>query len=170
MKTSIEINPTCERGAFTFFESFSRVCRSTTTVSGCSRLQLEAWVALACLSIFIGIATGQENDAVAPLSPAPQVDNVQKTEPQKPAAPVAADKIKKASAGMAAIVGIAILGIGAIAFTMIWARRVRRIARDPGPTQTTLGNDFWFLKPPKQISSVSKIDISPPLSPPETPE
>jgi hypothetical protein len=133
-------------------------------------LHLESWIVLACFSILNGIATGQENDAVTPLSPAPHVESVQKTEPQKPAAPVAADKIKRATAGIAAIVGIAILGIGAIAFTMIWARRVRRIARDPGPTQTTLGNDFWFLKPPKQISSVSKIDIGLPPSPPETPE
>ena len=62
----------------------------------------------------------------------------------------AAEGRKKALAGLAAICGITIAGVAAIAATIVWARRLRRLARDPGPVQTTAGNDFWFLKPPKQ--------------------
>ena len=59
------------------------------------------------------------------------------------------EKKRKAFAGLAALSAIAILGVGAIAATMVWARRLRRLARDKGPHQTTIGNDFWFFKPPK---------------------
>ncbi len=79
---------------------------------------------------------------------------------------IAMEKRRKASAGFAAIGGIAILGISIITMTMIWARRLRRIARDPLPPQRTAGNDFWFLKPPKPTvdESVPGAD-RPPLSP-----
>lgn len=79
---------------------------------------------------------------------------------QAPVPPNEAEKRKKATAATAAIGGIAILGIGVIAWTMLWARRLRRFARDPGPAQTTLGNDFWFLKPPKTIPSDSDVTTS----------
>ena len=112
-----------------------------------------SWFAPVCFAILVGTATGQEDQAVAPLPPKPHVEAGQEADAQQPEdAPVGAEKMKKASAGIAAIAAIAILGIGVIAFTMIWARRVRRLARDPGPAQTTLGNDFWFLKPPKVIT------------------
>ena len=65
--------------------------------------------------------------------------------------PAVNDKKRKAIAGLAAVSGIAILGVGVIAATMMWAKRLRRLARDSGPSQTTLGNDFWFLKPPKNV-------------------
>jgi hypothetical protein len=75
-----------------------------------------------------------------------------------------AERRKKALAGLAALCGIAITGIAAIAATIVWARRLRRLARDPGPAQTTAGNDFWFLKPPKQAVAKDRPDErQPPL-------
>ena len=76
-----------------------------------------------------------------------------------------AEKKRKALAGLAAVGAIAILGVGVIAATMMWARRLRRLARDFGPPQKTLGNDFWFLKPPKPIATESEISTThrPPL-------
>lgn len=59
------------------------------------------------------------------------------------------EKLEKATKAMGAVVGIAVLGIATIAGVMIGAKRLRRIARDPGSNQTTIGNDFWFIKPPK---------------------
>ncbi len=67
------------------------------------------------------------------------------------------EKKRKAFAGLAALGGIAILGVGIIAATMMWATRLRRLARIEGPSQKTVGNDFWFLKPPKPIASESEI-------------
>ncbi|WP_157605088.1 hypothetical protein [Schlesneria paludicola] len=75
-----------------------------------------------------------------------------------------AERRKKALAGLAALCGIAITGVAAIAATIVWARRLRRLARDPGPAQTTAGNDFWFLKPPKQVVAKDSPDErQPPL-------
>ena len=67
------------------------------------------------------------------------------------------EKKRKAFAGLAALGGIAILGVGIIAATMMWATRLRRLARIDGPSQKTVGNDFWFLKPPKPIASESEL-------------
>jgi len=68
------------------------------------------------------------------------------------------EKKRKASIALLAVGGIAILGVGVIAATMIWARRLRRLARNSGPPQRTAGNDFWFLKPPKLSASNSLIE------------
>lgn len=72
-------------------------------------------------------------------------------ESKKPAAdkPDSKEKLEKATIALSAVVGIAILGVGAIAGVMLGAKYLRRIARDAGPPQRTVGNDFWFLKPPK---------------------
>lgn len=170
-RPSVETNPKRQRGSFPNFELFKPTCRSTSATSKCPLSRRRSWFATVCFAIFVGTATGQEGRAVAPLPPKPHVGAGQEADAQQPEdVPVAAEKMKKASAGIAAIAAIAILGIGAIAFTMIWARRLRRLARDPGPAQTTLGNDFWFLKPPKVITKESKIDISHVPGPPETPE
>lgn len=64
---------------------------------------------------------------------------------------------RRALAGLAAVGGIAILGVAIIAATMVWARRLRRLARNMGPPQKTIGNDFWFLKPPKPVANDSPI-------------
>ena len=55
--------------------------------------------------------------------------------------------------------------VSVIAATMMWAKRLRRLARAQGPAQKTVGNDFWFLKPPKPIASDKEIPGShrPPL-------
>lgn len=128
----------------------------------------EWWIVLACFLILVGTSPAQ--DAMDPLPAKPAVENGQTADAQDPEVPpVVAEKRKKASAGFAAVAGIAILGIGAIAFTMIWARRLRRLARDPGPAQKTVGNDFWFLKPPKAMTADSKRDVRP-VTPPEMPE
>lgn len=68
------------------------------------------------------------------------------------------EKKRKASIALLAVGGIAILGVGIIAATMIWARRLRRLARNNGPPQRTTGNDFWFLKPRKPSSSSSLVE------------
>ena len=68
------------------------------------------------------------------------------------------EKRKKAAILVSAIGGIATLGVGGIAILMIWARHLRRLARDMGPPQRTAGNDFWFLKPPKP--PVSDVNVS----------
>ena len=76
------------------------------------------------------------------------------------------EKKRKAFAGLAALGGIAILGVGIIAATMMWATRLRRLARIDGPPQKTVGNDFWFLKPPKPIAS--ERELSDRRRPPDT--
>ena len=80
-------------------------------------------------------------------------------------AAVDTEKRRKASAALAAVGAIAIIGVGIVAVTMIWARRLRRLARDPGAPQKTAGNDFWFLKPPKPKAAEDGIVDShrPPL-------
>jgi hypothetical protein len=82
---------------------------------------------------------------------------------QEPGSGMKSDPLKKrkATAGLAAVGGIAILGISIIAVTMLWARRLRRLARDRGPLQKTEGDDFWFLKPPKQIANESDVARAP---------
>lgn len=67
------------------------------------------------------------------------------------------ERKRRALAGLAAVGAIAILGVGIIAGTMVWARRLRRLARNMGPPQRTIGNDFWFLKPPKPVASDSEL-------------
>ena len=89
-------------------------------------------------------------DVAIPEADKPDVHLIDGLSPESDAGQlIAIEKRRKASAGFAAIGGIAILGISIITMTMIWARRLRRIARDPLPAQRTAGNDFWFLKPPK---------------------
>ncbi|HEY0983396.1 hypothetical protein [Schlesneria sp.] len=68
------------------------------------------------------------------------------------------EKKRKASIALAAVGGIAILGVGIIAATMVWARRLRRLARNVGPPQRTICDDFWFLKPAKPTVTESPID------------
>jgi hypothetical protein len=58
------------------------------------------------------------------------------------------EKRRSAMAGLAALAGIAIVGIGLVALTILWAGRLRRLNRQPLP-EAPLKNDLWFLKPPK---------------------
>ncbi len=79
------------------------------------------------------------------------------TVPSDESSTIDAEKKRKATIGLAAVGAIAILGVSVIAMTMIWARRLRRLARDSGPIQKTAGNDFWFLKPPKPNATDTEI-------------
>lgn|GEM_PF-2627258 len=132
-------------------------------------------ISILFVTFTLGEIAAQER-AYAPN--ASSVDNVEQTTangPEPIPVPVTdpvvdPDKQIKVAILLSAVGGIAVFGIGAIAVTMLWARRLRRIARDPGPPQTTVGNDFWFLKPPKPIVSESDTTDSrrSPHTPPET--
>jgi hypothetical protein len=59
------------------------------------------------------------------------------------------EKQRRAMAGLMALCGILVGGLGFVALVMIWGARLRRMARRELPPQKTLQNDLWFLKPPK---------------------
>ena len=105
-------------------------------------------------------AQDQEQPQVAiDQGPAGQSINPEDAVKPPPSTEITTDeKKRKASIALLAVGGIAILGVGSIAATMIWARRLRRLARKSGPPQRTAGNDFWFLKPPKALDSKSQIE------------
>lgn len=163
-----------------------RTGRGTLTSDSLVRRAAQGLLAAALsVMLLVGMVVAQESDpttvapAVSPSKelPAEQVEAVKADVPAVPEKPHAADvdpkKRKKIVAVLAAVSGVAVLGVGAIAATMVWARRLRRIARDPGPRQTTVGNDFWFLKPEKAKSAESShAEEQPPQPPPsiESPE
>jgi hypothetical protein len=62
--------------------------------------------------------------------------------------PLEREKRRKALAGLAAVAGIAIVGIGLVAVIILWGGRLRRINREPLPDAKPR-NEFWFLQPPK---------------------
>ena len=109
------------------------------------------------LTAFVLQAQDHEQPQVAiDQEPAGQSINPEDPVESPPSAEITSDeKRRKASIALLAVGGIAILGVGVIAATMIWARRLRRLARNSGPPQRTAGNDFWFLKPPKLSASNS---------------
>ena len=111
----------------------------------------------------IDTATESKAEAQPSVDPEKKLDTVHPAE-----AKIGIEKRKKVVVGLAAIGGIAIFGIGGIAITMLWARRLRRLARELGPPQKTAGNDFWFLKPPKPTVAEAEIVDShrPPQLPP----
>lgn len=53
---------------------------------------------------------------------------------------------RRAMAGLAAVAGIAIVGISLMALIIIWGRRLRRLNRQPLPA-SPLKDELWFLKP-----------------------
>ena len=132
-------------------------------------------IILACSIFLSGIVTAQEEqtakegpDNIQPINKLGPRTDKRSADVDLPK-DIKLEKRKKATIGLAAVGGIAILGIGAIAITMLWARRLRRLARDLGPTQKTAGNDFWFLKPEKPIASEANVaDTHRPLHPPPT--
>lgn len=95
------------------------------------------------------VETELQNAATEPSDP-PSVSDPDRTAKED-------EKLKKIAIMMSAVGGIVILGVGAIASLMIWARHLRRVARATGPIQRTEGNDFWFLKPPKHAVSDSNV-------------
>lgn len=93
------------------------------------------------------------------------------TEPD-PVTKSAAEKEKEKTVliMMASLAAILAVGVFGIAVVMLWARRLRRIAREL-PAQRTIGNDFWFLKPPKPVVSESNVlEGHRPVHPPENEE
>jgi|GEM_PF-4243135 len=58
-------------------------------------------------------------------------------------------KQKRAMAGLLALCGILVGGLGFVVLVMFWGAQLRRMARRELPAQKTLQNDLWFLKPPK---------------------
>ncbi|HUQ71137.1 MAG TPA: hypothetical protein VM165_16540 [Planctomycetaceae bacterium] len=58
------------------------------------------------------------------------------------------EKRLRAMAGLAALAGIAIVGVALLALIIIWGRRLRRINRQDLP-EAPLKDELWFLKPPK---------------------
>lgn len=78
-------------------------------------------------------------------------------DPSAPPAHAAEDRLsrleqqarrREALAGLAALVGIVLVGLALIAWIMAWAARLRRWNRPP-PATTAWKQEFWFLKPPK---------------------
>ena len=143
---------------------------------------MSIWMALVSGGLLTGIISAQENERIptAPVQSAPadnRTDEGSVVAADSPSPPDTAvlsaentTKRKKLVVVLAAVAGIAIFGVGAITVTMVWARRLRRMARDPGPRQKTAGNDFWFLKPEKLKTTDSDVDDShpPPFPPPTT--
>ena len=137
--------------------------------------------------VFISCLTSHDAQAqdAAPESPqTPAATNIK--EPQPTDAPSSSestepDPIAKSEAEkekqktvlilMAALAAIIAAGVFGIAAVIVWARRLRRIARDLGPAQRTIGNDFWFLKPPKPAVSESNVlEAHRPMHPPQAEE
>ena len=126
------------------------IARSETT-------WVQIWTILAICTLMVGFTTAQE-DADRPVETETtllddKAASSELTNSSDESSKTDAEKKRKATVGLAAVGAIAILGVSVIAMTMIWARRLRRLARDSGPIQKTAGNDFWFLKPPKPIAS-----------------
>ena len=93
-------------------------------------------------------------------------------EAEKDAPPTSAgpkEKKVKAYAGLFALAGIVIVGLFLLAFTVLWASRLRRQLRRPLPASDPPERDFWFLKPPKdpvQNSSLPEFEPPPPAPQP----
>ncbi len=116
---------------------------------------------LAICTLMVGFAYAQE-DTDRPVETETtllddKADSPELTSSSDESSKTDAEKKRKATVGLAAVGAIAILGVSVIAMTMIWARRLRRLARDSGPIQKTAGNDFWFLKPPKPNATDTEI-------------
>lgn len=82
-------------------------------------------------------ATSVDGKAAARNS-APGAENAQ----------VKSEQRRQAFAGLLAIAGIAIAGIGLATVTILWGARVRRETRKSF-TPTAPRDDLWFLRPPK---------------------
>ncbi len=69
----------------------------------------------------------------------------------------------KLTAGLAALAGIAILGIVFAAIIIIWAGRLRRMVREPIPP-TGRQDPFWFLRPEKTVLPKETDEMDTPRS------
>jgi hypothetical protein len=89
-------------------------------------------------------------------------DPVQQRDDQEPQkeTPLEIARKQKAYAGLAALAGIAIVGVCLGALTILWAGRLRRQLRQPLPEGTASAREFWFLKPPKPTVGESSLPDS----------
>lgn len=133
------------------------VCRSIPE----SICPFKNWVfaVLLVLTFVLDVRSQEQPHATAePATPQQSISDSGAVEIPESAKSATEEKRRRASVALLAVGGIAIVGVGIIAGTMIWARRLRRLARDHGPRQRTMGNDFWFLKPRKLAAPGSRAD------------
>lgn len=89
-------------------------------------------------------ASAQDADSAPPSA----------TEPAATPSPTKTDPLEKAEqkrqawAGLLAVAGIAIAGIGLATVTILWGARLRRETRKSSPPSAPR-DDLWFLRPPK---------------------
>jgi hypothetical protein len=79
------------------------------------------------------------------------------TAPDAPTKPDEKERRVKLTAGLAALAGIAIVGIVFAAVILIWGARLRRIVREPLEA-TGKQDPFWFLRPSKSDQVLLKKD------------
>lgn len=77
------------------------------------------------------------------------VDEKSSSEPDKK------ERRVKATAGLMAVAGIAIVGIAFAAIIILWAGRLRRLVREPSRA-TGRQDPFWFLRPEKTLPMPQK--------------
>lgn len=104
------------------------------------RLDTAAWLrrALFAGGLFVALAAAQSRAEDAADAPPGNEDHALSD----------VERQQRAMAGLAAVAGIAIIGIALGTLIILWAGRLRRITREPLPS-SQLQNEFWFLKPPK---------------------
>jgi hypothetical protein len=123
-----------------------------------------------CLALVMWLLPAGELGSLKPLQAGdePKAEAPADGEPVKePVDERTAEKRRQAMAGLMAVSGILITGVMFLAVVVIWGARLRRLARRELPTQTTLQNDLWFLKPPKSSTGDLSSEAAEPCAPAE---
>lgn len=106
------------------------------------------------LLVLSALVTVSLSNVACPQDSGPQttVDaSPQEESPTNAAEPLEkAEQRRQALAGLLALAGIAIAGIGLATVTILWGARLRRETRKPMPP-TAPRDDLWFLRPPKSL-------------------
>ena len=105
-------------------------------------------IALRMLLVVIAIGSDVLSAAAQDTKPPVSTSPATAVEATKPLTPEEKERRRKAQIAMSALGGILIVGVAGIAAIMLWARRLRRIARGSSNPQA-LKNELWFLKPEK---------------------
>ena len=117
-------------------------------VIGPSLPQRCAWFARGLCLALCCVAMGSELLA----QDVPRPDTTLVVDPEAATSPTVKPDEKerraKATAGVAALAGITILGVVFAAVIIIWGARLRRLVREPLPA-TGRQDPFWFLRPDK---------------------
>ncbi len=126
-------------------------------------LILPQWRWVLLIGLFVGGFAGLSLDVDADDAVGPQTPQIAEpeTEPKTPTKPDEKERRIKLTAGLAALAGIAIVGIVLAAIIIIWAGRLRRIVREP-TSSTGRQDPFWFLRPEKIVlpQDTDEIDTS----------